>query len=377
MGINIILPLIMGIAMTVIIGSQVAPNFIEQMKITKVENRTISNQNLIKDAIVRYIKMEGKITKDVAELKAFGLLRDYHEINLFDGGYRFDIDKKKGTLKIFTTINDDVAGKYFSNSFKFPNKANCVEIEKIEVNGVNVETCKDNLWETFYLLDEDTFKSIPIPEVGSIEWIEDKYSEDNLGDRYKETSLVGGEKDYVVDIPNNKIIEYTFNEITKEWDKTKEINGIEKLVIDNGEIVGVLIPTPTPLDNIKDNFPIVYDHIINGAFSFKLKDGKWGAIDVYCNLNYYNQLKLFFEDLVYKNILPKLTTYSQIKAETNPYLARIWFEGVEQYTSQFNTVMNNMKDQIINPFINEHPTKPYNEGKIILTNKYGENECGY
>ena len=45
MGINIILPLIMGIAMTVIIGSQVAPSFVEQMKVAKVENRTISNQS--------------------------------------------------------------------------------------------------------------------------------------------------------------------------------------------------------------------------------------------------------------------------------------------------------------------------------------------
>lgn len=53
MGINIILPLIMGIAMTVIIGSQVAPSYIEKMKVAKVENRTIANQNLIKDAIVR------------------------------------------------------------------------------------------------------------------------------------------------------------------------------------------------------------------------------------------------------------------------------------------------------------------------------------
>ena len=221
MGINIILPLIMGIAMTAIIGSQVAPSYIEKIKIAKVENRTISNQNLIKDAIVRYIKLEKKVPKDndLEVLNKAGLLMDYHESNLFGGGYGFTIDEKKGTLKIFTTINDEGASKYFSNSFKFPNKPNCVEITTIKVNGVNVETCKDNIWETFYLLDEETFKALPPPEVGSIEWVEDKYSKENLGDRYeeKEIPLVGGEIDYVVDVPNNKVIEYIYDIDKKVW----------------------------------------------------------------------------------------------------------------------------------------------------------------
>ncbi|MCT7465424.1 hypothetical protein N5T78_02365 [Aliarcobacter cryaerophilus] len=215
MGINIILPLIIGMALMVSLGSQVVPSFVEQMKVAKVENRTISNQNLIKDAIVRYIKMEKKVPKnnDLEVLEKYGLLRGYHNDNLFGGGYGFTIDKKKGILKIFTTINDEGAGKYFSNSFKFPNTPKCIE----DQNGVCTGT-----FETFYFLDEDTFKSIPVPEVGSIEWVEDKYSKENLGDRYeeKEIPLVGGEIDYVVDVPNNKVIEYIYDIDKKEWVKS-------------------------------------------------------------------------------------------------------------------------------------------------------------
>ncbi len=213
MGINIILPLIMGIAMTVIIGSQVAPSYIEKIKIAKVENRTISNQNLIKDAIVRYIKLKKEVPdhkKGLADLEGAGLIQEHHKDNFFKDEYSFHIDKKKGILRIFTTINDEDAGKYFSNSFKFPNAPTCVK---------EGDTCKKGEWETFYLLDEDTFKSIPIPEVGSIEWVEDKYSKENLGDRYeeKEIPLVGGEIDYVVDVPNDKVIEYIYDKDKDEW----------------------------------------------------------------------------------------------------------------------------------------------------------------
>lgn len=281
MGINIILPLIMGIAMTVIIGSQVAPSFVEQMKVAKVENRTISNQNLIKDAIVRYIKMEKKVPKDLEELKTYGLLRDYHESNIFGGGYSFIIDKKKGTLKIFTTINDNGAGKYFSNSFKFPNKPNCVELVG--------ETCKDNLWETFYLLDEDTFKSLPTPpEVGSIEWIEDKYSEANLGKKIDEATLVGGEKDYVYNEEKNTLEEYVYNNITKEWDKIDEVVGIEDIVIDkeNGNIISLF-----SFDNmLKRMYNLAYQHLKD----VMVEDGSYSYVS-----HYYDGITKFSWSIFY------------------------------------------------------------------------------
>lgn len=152
MGINFILPLIAGIVMTVILGSQVAPSLVENMKIAKVENRTIANQNLIKDAITKYIKLEGKAPTSMEDLKTFILMQEQNNNNLFNGNYTYELVKLpepdgryNGTLKIFTTINDESASKYFSNSFKFPNKPICTK------SGSNYDC------ETFYQLDMEVF----------------------------------------------------------------------------------------------------------------------------------------------------------------------------------------------------------------------------
>lgn len=150
MGLNFILPLIAGIIMTVILGSQVAPSFVEQMKIAKVENRTIANQNLIKDAIVKYIKLENKAPTELDDLKTLLLMQNQHNDNLFNGDYTYKLvelpdGRYNGTLKIFTTINDESASKYFSNSLKFPNKPICTK------SGSNYKC------ETFYQLDMEVF----------------------------------------------------------------------------------------------------------------------------------------------------------------------------------------------------------------------------
>ena len=155
MGINHILPIIVSISLTVILGSTIMPSYIEDMKIAKIENKTLANQELIKDSIIRYIKIKGEVPdpkKDpqnpLEDLQFSGLLKDYHESNLFDGSYLFEIDKEKGVLYIFTVINDDSAGKYFSSSVKYKNAPTCVKSVG--------DTCKNGLWETFYLLDEST-----------------------------------------------------------------------------------------------------------------------------------------------------------------------------------------------------------------------------
>lgn len=145
MGINHILPLIIGISMTVILGSTIMPSYIEEMKIAKIENKTLANQELIKDAIVRYIKMEGKIPTKLDDLKTLLLMENQHNDNLFNGDYTYDLVKLpdgryNGVLKIFTTINDESAGKYFSSSVKYK----------------NAPTYINGKWETFYLLDETT-----------------------------------------------------------------------------------------------------------------------------------------------------------------------------------------------------------------------------
>lgn len=148
MGINHILPIIVSISLTVILGSTIMPSYIEDMKIAKIENKTLANQELIKDSIIRYIKTNNKLPETLEDLKKDNLLKDYHESNLFDGSYLFEIDKEKGVLYIFTVIADDSAGKYFSSSVKYKNAPTCVELVG--------DICKNGLWETFYLLDETT-----------------------------------------------------------------------------------------------------------------------------------------------------------------------------------------------------------------------------
>lgn len=76
MGINIILPLIMGIAMTVIIGSQVAPSYIEKIKIAKVENRTINNQEVIFEGVQRFITMKQRNPENLREVVDAGFLNE-------------------------------------------------------------------------------------------------------------------------------------------------------------------------------------------------------------------------------------------------------------------------------------------------------------
>ena len=77
-------------------------------------------------------------------------MQEQHNNNLFDGNYTYELVKLpdgryNGTLKIFTTINDESATKYFSNNFKFPNTPICTQ------SGLN-HNC-----ETFYQLDMDVF----------------------------------------------------------------------------------------------------------------------------------------------------------------------------------------------------------------------------
>ena len=290
MGINFILPLIAGIVMTVILGTQVAPSLVENMKIAKVENRTIANQNLIKDAIVRYIKINGVVPTDLEELNKAGLLKDYHESNIFGGGYSFDIEKKKGTLKIFTTINDDGAGKYFSNSFKFPNKPICIEFDE--------KGACTGKFETFYLLDDETFKSIPIPEVGSTEWADENYTIDNLGKKLEEgKELEYGYVDYVKE--DDKIIEYIYDKTKNEW-----VKGEENTFEENKYVAGII--APEKLYNYWLNFDTIrfssYSYInTTKCFSIKIEFYHYYEPD-YNKLGFYASWPLR-EDVTYINIL--------------------------------------------------------------------------
>ncbi len=147
MGMNMILTLIVGIVMMTILGSQVAPSLIESAKIKKVENITITNQDTIKEAIYRYIKIHKSLPVNINDLINQGILTSDINNNSFGGNYTWVIGTN-GTLKIYTTIEDSQAGKYFTNNFN---------------NKVNPKNISGNNYETFYLIPDDIFKIYHIP----------------------------------------------------------------------------------------------------------------------------------------------------------------------------------------------------------------------
>jgi hypothetical protein len=154
MGMNMILTLIVGIVMSTIIASKVAPSIIENIKIKKVENITITNQDTIKEAIYRYIRIHKILPNNMNDLINKGILTS--DINDNGFGVEHIIDSEKytwvigsnGTLKISTTIEDNQAGKYFTNNFN---------------NKVKPKNTSDNNYETFYLIPDDIFKIYHIP----------------------------------------------------------------------------------------------------------------------------------------------------------------------------------------------------------------------
>lgn len=118
MGMNMILSIIMGIAMTAIIGSQVAPSMIEKVKATKVEAKAINNQEVIFEAVKRYITMKQTNPTTLQDIINEQFLNSKVNDNGFGGGYSIEIDGSKGLLKIKTTIEDPKAQEIFLNSFK-------------------------------------------------------------------------------------------------------------------------------------------------------------------------------------------------------------------------------------------------------------------
>lgn len=74
MGMGIIFSVIIGIMMTITAGTQILPSYIEKSKISKVENRTIANQNTIKEAIFRYIEVNNKLPKTMEQLQEVNYL---------------------------------------------------------------------------------------------------------------------------------------------------------------------------------------------------------------------------------------------------------------------------------------------------------------
>ncbi len=123
MGMNTILTLIVGIVMTTMVGTQVAPSIIEQIKTKKVQTQTINNQEVIFEAIKRYITLKPiDPNLEVLELSIQDLIDAKYidpkvNDNGFGGTYEIEVNKALGVAKIKTTIEDPKVQEAFLNSF--------------------------------------------------------------------------------------------------------------------------------------------------------------------------------------------------------------------------------------------------------------------
>ena len=118
MGMNTILMLIAGIVMSTMVASQVAPSIVEGVKVKKTQVQTINNQEVIFEAVKRYITMKQTNPTTLQDIINEQFLNSKVNDNGFGGGYSIEIDGSKGLLKVKTTIEDPKAQEIFLNSFK-------------------------------------------------------------------------------------------------------------------------------------------------------------------------------------------------------------------------------------------------------------------
>lgn len=141
MGMNTILMLIAGIVMSTMVASQVAPSIVEGVKVKKIQVQTINNQEVIFEAIKRYITMGKEIPEDKDIDIIYNLINeDYIDANVnnngFEGEYKVYVDKVKGVATITTTIKDEKAQEAFLNSFMGTSKPTRVDATNFETKYV-------------------------------------------------------------------------------------------------------------------------------------------------------------------------------------------------------------------------------------------------
>lgn len=137
MGMNTILILISGIVMSTMIASQVAPSIVEGVKVKKVQTQTINNQEVIFEAIKRYITIKQEAPGKIKDLTDAGYLDEkVVEDNGFSGKYEIEVFKELGVATITTTIVDPKAQEAFLNSFMGTSKPTRIDATKFETKYV-------------------------------------------------------------------------------------------------------------------------------------------------------------------------------------------------------------------------------------------------
>mgnify|MGYP003533801126 CR=1 FL=1 len=148
MGMNMILTIIAGIVMTTMVGTQVAPNIIDQIKVKKTQVQTINNQEVIFEAIKRYTTLKQVAPTSIQDLIDEGYLEANVNNNGFGEEYTINIDKALGVATITTTIEDPKVQEAFLNSFTSMSKPTCTGTI---VDGV----CSSNEFKTTFVLPNE------------------------------------------------------------------------------------------------------------------------------------------------------------------------------------------------------------------------------
>ena len=148
MGMNMILTIIAGIVMTTMVGTQVAPNIIDQIKVKKTQVQTINNQEVIFEAIKRYTTLKQVAPTSIRDLIDEGYLEANVNNNGFGEEYTINIDKALGVATITTTIVDPKVQEVFLNSFTSMSKPTCTGTI---VDGV----CSSNEFKTTFVLPNE------------------------------------------------------------------------------------------------------------------------------------------------------------------------------------------------------------------------------
>ena len=143
MGMNTILMLIAGIVMSTMIASQVAPSIVEGVKVKKVQTQTINNQEVIFEAIKRYVTIKQVAPTTMEQLISAGYIDAKVNNNGFgvehiidSEKYTFSVSTTTGVATITTTIVDPKAQEAFLNSFMGTSKPTRIDETKFETKYV-------------------------------------------------------------------------------------------------------------------------------------------------------------------------------------------------------------------------------------------------
>ncbi|MFY9100390.1 hypothetical protein OZY48_04980 [Aliarcobacter cryaerophilus] len=147
MGMNMILTLIAGIVMTTMVGTQVAPSIIDQIKVKKTQTQTINNQEVIFEAIKRYTTLKQVAPASMAQLISENYIDTKVNDNGFGGTYEIGVNKALGVATITTEIKDPKVQEAFLNSFMGTSKPSY----KVNEDG----TWDTNKFETKYVLPNE------------------------------------------------------------------------------------------------------------------------------------------------------------------------------------------------------------------------------